>query len=439
MKNGFTLLEVVIALLIVAILATGLLPALASLTKASLNSELVYAVPGIAQTKLETDKVEEGNNVYLDKFGIKMNSTSTKLNDDLEVSTVTVKTGESGYVYSYSLSTLKDTTNEETENATFTSSTIATEISTTSSTSTTEPQSTGSTIWDPEACTSGLQGSAADTPAYGDQYIEVRSGGDGIISYGLKFEVPTASNYIIIAIPGNTDREEEKDKKDNDKKYIYSYVAFVYKNNENSLPDACDFNNPKKGQTPELPRTSTTREERSGNGGAFLFPEGLSTATVVYQYTLLAKEQPNKRAWSLRLSIKFLEGTPTANQWVRIYIPNSSGQVPSAIPQTTEEVTVANYTFQINPSTVSGLIAWDSITFDLSDNASVTVKVGTASMTNPYVFHATGPATQVNIIIGYLPLGEKLNVQFTLAPINNTNSASISNVKVFYRTVATSP
>jgi len=52
MKRGFTLLEVVIALLIVGILATGLLPALASLTKASLNSELIYAAPNIAQTTL---------------------------------------------------------------------------------------------------------------------------------------------------------------------------------------------------------------------------------------------------------------------------------------------------------------------------------------------------------------------------------------------------
>jgi len=474
MKKGFTLLEVVIALLIVAILATGLLPALASLTKASLNSELVYAVPGIAQTKLETDKGEESNNVYLDKFGIKMNSTSTKLNDDLEVSTVTVKTGESGYGYSYSLSTMKDLTNEWMNNENpenpatpttsarvpqFTGSTIAQVIAATSSTSTTAStivitpttsttllQFTGSTIWTATRCQSDLDGNLTDdTAVYGDQYVEVRAGNDGIISYGLTFRVPSAingDNYIIIAIPGNTDLDPNNQHPNKEDKE-YSYVAFVNKKNGKS-PGACDVNNSPNGNgnIELLPSASATREGL-GNGGAFLFPKGSSTATVVYQYKLSAHVE-KKAAWSLRLSIKFLDGTPTANQWVRIYIPNSSGEVTKEIPATTEDVTVTNtfyepYTASVNQLAVDGLIAWDSITFDLSDNASVTVKVKTGSMTNPYVFHATGPATQVNIIIGYLPVDKELKIEFTVAPIDNTKSATISNVQVFYWSAATSP
>jgi len=477
MKKGFTLLEVVIALLIVAILATGLLPALASLTKASLNSELVYAVPGIAQTKLETDKGEESNNVYLDKFGIKMNSTSTKLNDDLEVSTVTVKTGESGYGYSYSLSTMKDLTNEWMNNENpenpatpttsapvpqFTGSTIAQVIAATPSTSTTVStvvitpttsttllQFTGSTIWTATRCQSDLGGNLTDdTAVYGDQYVEVRAGNDGIISYGLTFWVPTASNYVIIAIPGNTARDPEHPE---DKKNEYSHVAFEYKNPQgsstepSSLSRACEVKHG-VGKPVSLPPTSTT-ERGSGNGGLFLFPGEAngtsSTATVVYQYKLSAHVE-KKAAWSLRLSIKFLDGTPTANQWVRIYIPGSSGEVTTEIPATTEDVTVTNtfyehYTASVNQLAVDGLIAWDSITFDVSDNASVTVKVKTGSMTNPYVFHATGPATQVNIIIGYLPVDKELKIEFTVAPIDNTKSATISNVQVFYWSAATSP
>jgi len=235
MKKGFTLLEVVIALLIVGILATGLLPALASLTKASLNSELIYAAPGIAQTKLETNKEEEEeNNVYLDKFGIKTNSASINL-DGLQVSTVTVETGESGY--SYSLSAIKDMTTEETKNYSLQSESRVDEISTTPTTSATGNESHNSTIWTQKTCTFGLNGDAHDdTVYYGDQYMEVRAGNDDIISYALTFWVPSASNndnYIIIAIPGNTDSDDQHSKpKDKE----YSYVAFEYKHMKDGEP-----------------------------------------------------------------------------------------------------------------------------------------------------------------------------------------------------------
>jgi len=446
MKRGFTLLEVVIALLIVGILATGLLPALASLTKASLNSELIYAAPGVAQTKIETNKEEEENNVYLDKFGIKTNSASINL-DGLQVSTVTVETGESGY--SYSLSAIKDMTTEETKNYSLQSESRVDEISTTPTTSATGNESPNSTIWTQKTCTSSLVGDAHDdTVVYGDQYMEVRAGNDDIISYALTFWVPSASNndnYIIIAIPGNTDSDDQHSKpKDKE----YSYVAFEYKHMNDgeppSLKGACQIKNGTNGNPDWLPSTSTT-VKGLGEGGSFLFPKGLSSATVVYQYTLSA-HVVSKAAWNLSLSIKFLPGTPTSNQWVRIYIPGSSGEVTTEIPATTEEVTVTNtfyepFTFPVYQPRVDGLIAWDSITFDLSENASVTVEVKTDSMSSPYVFHATGPATQVKISIGQydLPVDEGFKIWFTVAPIDNTKPATVNNVQVSYWTAATSP
>ena len=101
MKRGFTLLEVVIALLIVGILATGLLPALASLTKASLNSELIYAAPGIAQTTLAVG--EKPKNVYIEKFGVTATKTSLETKDDEKIiRTVTVDVPNSTYGFSLS-------------------------------------------------------------------------------------------------------------------------------------------------------------------------------------------------------------------------------------------------------------------------------------------------------------------------------------------------
>jgi|GEM_PF-750217 len=101
MKRGFTLLEVVIALLIVGILATGLLPALASLTKASLNSELIYAAPNIAQTTLSVGNGPK--NVYTEKFGVTATKTSLETKDDEKIiRTVTVDVPNSTYGFSLS-------------------------------------------------------------------------------------------------------------------------------------------------------------------------------------------------------------------------------------------------------------------------------------------------------------------------------------------------
>jgi len=451
--KGFTLLEVVIALVIVAILAAGTLPALSNLNKQSFQTEIDLNLPSVSQAALN------GQVSATSLYGELADTTTTgvfELHNGLTKYSATVSS--KGYTYAIDtlyadvgvgLGSLSSAPGPEEIPTTSSTSTTASTVVITPTTSTTVLQFTDSTIWTQKTCTFGLDGDAHDdTVVYGDQYMEVRAGNDDIISYALTFWVPSASNndnYIIIAIPGNTDSDDQHSKpKDKE----YSYVAFEYKHMNDgeppSLKGACQIKNGTNGNPDWLPSTSTT-VKGLGEGGSFLFPKGLSSATVVYQYTLSA-HVVSKRAWNLSLSIKFLPGTPTSNQWVRIYIPGSSGEVTTEIPATTEEVTVTNtfyepFTFPVYQPRVDGLIAWDSITFDLSENASVTVEVKTDSMSSPYVFHASGPATQVKISIRQYDFraDEGLGVWFTVASIDNTKPATINNVQVFYWTAATSP
>jgi len=453
--KGFTLLEVVIALVIVAILAAGTLPALSNINKQSFQTEIDLNLPSVGQAALNGQS--SATSLYADLTDTTTRSVSLLTNELVKHSaTVSSK----GYTYAIDtlyadvgvgLGSLSSAPGPEEIPTTPSTSTTASTVVITPTTSTTVLQFTGSTLWTEKTCTFDLTGDAHDDiPVDGDQYKEIRAGSDGIINYGLTFWVPSASNgenYIIIAIPGNTDRDELHEKEmDKD----YSYVAFQNKHMKDedeeppSLSGACEVKNGINGKPTLLPSSSATYSGL-GNGGAFLFPVGTSSATAVYQYKLSAHVE-SKRAWSLSLSIKFLPGTPTSNQWVRIYIPGSSGEVTTEIPATTEEATVPNtfyepFTFPVYQPRVDGLIAWDSITFDLSENASVTVKVETVSMSSPYVFHATGPATQVKISIGQydLPVDEGFKIWFTVAPIDNTKPATVNNVQVSYWTAATSP
>jgi len=452
--KGFTLMEVVIALVIVAILAAGTLPALSNINKQSFQTEIDLNLPSVGQAVLNGQ--ESATSLYADLADTTTRSVSPLTNELVKHSaTVSSK----GYTYAIDtlyadvgvgLGSLSSAPGPEEIATTPSTSTTASTVVITPTTSTTVLQFTGSTLWTQKTCTFGLSDDAHDdTVIYGDQYMEIRAGNDGIINYGLTFWVPSASNgenYIIIAIPGNTDRDKLH-KKEKDK--YYSYVAFQNKHTEDedeeppSLSGACEVKNGINGDPTLLPSSSATYSGL-GNGGAFLFPVGTSSATVVYQYKLSAWVR-SKAAWSLSLSIKFLPGTPTENQWVRIYIPGNVGEVTKVIPATTDEVTVTNnfyeqFSFPVYQPKVSGLIAWDSVVFDVSSNASVTIEVKTASMTTPYVFHATGPATQMKISLRQynLPL-ETLEVRFTVSSIDNTRPANVNNVGIFYWQTPSSP
>jgi len=441
--KGFTLMEVVIAFVIVAILAAGTLPALSNLNKQSFQTEIDLNLPSVSQAALN------GQVSATSLYGELADTTTTgvfELHNGLTKYSATVSS--KGYTYAIDtlyadvgvgLGSLSSAPGPEEIPTTSSTSTTASTVVITPTTSTTVLQFTRSTIWTQKTCTFGLDGDAHDdTVVYGDQYMEVRAGNDDIISYALTFRVPSASNndnYIIIAIPGNTDSDDQHSKpKDKE----YSYVAFEYKHMNDgeppSLKGACQIKNGTNGNPDWLPSTSTT-VKGLGEGGSFLFPKGLSSATVVYQYTLSA-HVVSKRAWNLSLSIKFLPGTPTSNQWVRIYIPGSSGEVTTEIPAVIGEETATTTTYgrakiPVSYDAPSGLLAWDSITFDLSENASVTVEVVSAS--KAYVFHATGPANPLKISLRQYNLPpQDLSITFYIDPIDNTKPATINNVQIFY-------
>jgi len=96
--RGFTLLEVIIALTIVGIIAAGMLPALASLSRGSLNSELAYATPFVTQSALND---VQSSNVYKENFGLTPATAFSSNGENLSVKTTTVISNAP-----YSLSTI---------------------------------------------------------------------------------------------------------------------------------------------------------------------------------------------------------------------------------------------------------------------------------------------------------------------------------------------
>ncbi|WP_318534705.1 prepilin-type N-terminal cleavage/methylation domain-containing protein, partial [Acetomicrobium flavidum] len=232
--KGFTLMEVVIAFVIVAILAAGTLPALSNLNKQSFQTEIDLNLPSVSQAALN------GQVSATSLYGELADTTTTgvfELHNGLTKYSATVSS--KGYTYAIDtlyadvgvgLGSLSSAPGPEEIPTTSSTSTTASTVVITPTTSTTVLQFTRSTIWTQKTCTFGLDGDAHDdTVVYGDQYMEVRAGNDDIISYALTFRVPSASNndnYIIIAIPGNTDSDDQHSKpKDKE----YSYVAFEYK------------------------------------------------------------------------------------------------------------------------------------------------------------------------------------------------------------------
>jgi prepilin-type N-terminal cleavage/methylation domain-containing protein len=458
-QKGFTLIEVIIAFVIVAIMAAGTLPALSNITRQSFQSEINLNLPSVAQATLNGES--SATSIYT-MLADNVSASATVIGNGITKYTATA--ASKGYKYAIDtlyanvgvgLGSLGSAPGPQEITTTPSTSTTASTVVITPTTSTTVLQFTGSTLWTQKTCTFGLKGDAHDdTVTYGDQYMEIRAGSDGIINYGLTFWVPSdanGNNYIIIAIPGNTDVDSGHSK---DKDKEYSYVAFENKHMNtsstatptppNSLKEVCEVQNGVNGNPVWLPSASTTKEGL-GDGGAFLFPAGSSNTTVVYQYKLSAHVD-SKAAWNLSFSIKFLQGTPTANQWVRVYIPGNTGEVTKVIPATTDEVIVTNnfyepFTFSVYQPTVQGLVAWDNVTFDVSSNASVTIEVKTDSMSTYYLFHATGPATQMKINLRQYPLSplEALEARFTVSPIDITKRASVNNVGIFFWQASMTP
>jgi len=212
--KGFTLIEVVIAFVIVAVLAAGTLPALSNMNRQSFQTEIDLNLPSVGQAALNGQV--SATSLY-QELADTTTTGAFELSDGLTKYSATVSS--KGYTYAIDtlyadvgvgLGNLSSKTGPE-EIAATSSTSTTTSVDITDATSTALLQFTGSTIWSATRCPSGLQHDQEDdTASYHDQYVEVRAGTDGIISYGLTFWVPSAANggnYIIIAIPGNTDRD----------------------------------------------------------------------------------------------------------------------------------------------------------------------------------------------------------------------------------------
>jgi len=451
--KGFTLMEVVIAFVIVTILAAGTLPALSNMNRQSFQTEIDLNLPSVGQAALNGQV--SATSLYADLTDTTTRSVSLLTNELVKHSATVSSKG-----YTYAIDTLYADVGvglgslgagspfEEAGTASD-EDTSTVPVIITPTVTVVEPTLGSGNLLDSQVCRtyfSDKDNKNGDDHTFGPGYVQVNSKGDGFIEYGLTFQVQSSAsddNYVIVAIPGNTDLEGDWDK--DYKTATYSFVAFL------NMPTASAIKNkvcrPKRYEygIAKLLSTSTSIQEEygQGNGGKYYFPDGTATASIIYKYKFVAKIE-HKLYWSMHFVIKFMPGTPPENQWVRIYIPGSSGEVTTEIPAVIGEETATTTTYGSAEiyapyDAPIGLIAWDSITFDVSENASVTVKVGTDSMTDPYVFHATGPAKPMKISLRQYNLPpEDLSITFYIAPIDKTEPATINNAQVFYWTAAPS-
>ena len=457
--KGFTLMEVVIAFVIVTILAAGTLPALSNMNRQSFQTEIDLNLPSVGQAALNGQV--SATSLYQELA----DTTATgafELSNGLTKYSATV----SSKGYSYAIDTLYADVGvglgslgagspfEEAGTASD-EDTSTVPVIITPTVTVVEPTLGIGTLLDSKVCSNkdyqqsrefALGNQNGDDHTFGPGYVQINSKGDGFIDYGLTFQVQSSAsddNYVIVAIPGNTELQKSCNK---DCKWVeWSFVAFINMKQKSAIDNkVC---RPKKHENgiAKLLSTSTSIQEEygRGHGGSYYFPDGTATASIIYKYKFVAKIE-HKLYWSMHFVIKFMPGTPPENQWVRIYIPGSSGEVTTEIPAVIGEETATTTTYgsaeiPVSYDAPSGLLAWDSITFDVSENASVTVKVGTDSMTDPYVFHATGPAKPMKISLRQYNLPpEDLSITFYIAPIDKTEPATINNAQVFYWTAAPS-
>jgi len=400
MKKGFTLLEVIIALLIVGILATGLLPALASLTKASLNSELIYAAPGIAQTTLAVG--EKPKNVYTEKFGVTVSSASTTLGG-MSVSTATVKAGE--YIYAIASlnasATLKPPDSEPKNKDVFATPLVANE---TTEATTVEISTSTKTVFTPfpkKYCTTcSIWGSLYKiTQDPNQNNISIQSRlifGSGILDAWVTFRTSTP-NVVILDMPSA---------------FLTSgKIRFVY--------------TPVYGQssTPTKPVLDTECGDK--------WPVEVNTNSCFNilggcRFHLQARGPSDMYDWAIYVTGgQFLSGSGE----IKIY--GSTGLVNA-----TQEIFETVYKPAVTSTTIkapANLLKWESITFNIEENTTATVAVSQQGMPT-YTFQFNGPMFNAEIPLSYLNLlpDKDLVVTFTVTPQNYWYGAKVDNVKVKY-------
>jgi len=432
--KGFTLMEVVIALVIVAILAAGTLPALSNINKQSFQTEIDLNLPSVGQAVLNGQ--ESATSLYADLADTTTRSVSS-LTNELVKYTATVSS--KGYTYAIDtlyadvgvgLGSLSSMTAPFQGTSTPITTTTATTDVITSTTYTVSYKLGSDTLLGEQECDAGLNNGLAssdDEPVDGKGFKQINAGNDGKISYSLKFHTP--NNYFIIAIPNNTARDISKK--------TYSWFNFQYKKEENSLKSTCVLAN-NGNHTPTEP-TGTVIKADNDDWGTYWFPLPSGDRNKVNQYEVYPKNENGKQDWLLNLSIKFENGTPTTDQWVRIYIPGADYETfIEEIPATTTQAIITSTTYspltqETDKDPVQGMIAWDSIGLDVNDNNTlVTLEVRTISMTTTYTFSAIGPSrVQISLRQYFLPL-ETLHVSVTASPIDNSKPARLPNVRIYY-------
>lgn len=397
MKSGFTLLEVIVALLLVSILATGLLPALTSLAKASLNSELVYATPSIAQTTLAEG--EKPKNVYTEKFGVTVSSASTTLGG-MSVSTATVKAGE--YVYAIaSLNASAALTPPPSEQKNKNVFTTPLNASATTQTTTVQIQTTATTPFIPfpkKYCTTcSLFGDLFYSINPETDKILIKSKlGSGILDAWVTFRTSTP-NVVIVDMPSA---------------FLTSgKIRFVYM--------------PVDGQssTPTKPVLDTECGDR--------WPVEVNTESCFEifgdcRFYLQARGPNDMYDWAIYLTGgQFLSGSGEIN------IYGSTGLV-----NTTQEISETVYRPAVTSTTIkapANLLRWESITFNIGENTTATVAISQQGVPT-YTFQFNGPMSNAEIPLSYLNLlpDKDLVVTFTVTPQNYWYGASVDKVKVKY-------
>ena len=440
MKRGFTLLEVVIALLIVGILATGLLPALASLTKASLNSELIYAAPGIAQTTLAVGNGPK--NVYTEKFGVTATKTSLETKDDEKIiRTVTVDVPNSTYGFSLSSFVSKvghpgssnppvpdnspfpeepkyDTKDTDVVNLVVSATDTGTQVDIIPIPNK-ENQCTGvnAASWfeylggNYDTATDNIQKSVDQSKLA--QTVTIRSGGDKFIN----------SSIVIGPLAGNQKIELEysgiKAISDSWRNAIPSFVDVEWYAHKSLLdlfsPGRCSLFSPLR----DLISWGDVVLINGNSNKPFIFkrPDGFLAWLFPPRY----------------VKVVVVARLENDDGWVRITVP------PKKV--TTNDPTYAKTSTTITMVPSEKWVAWEKVTFKVGDNtvAGVSLQSGDSTANDMYSgyniisFGPFGKGDQ-EIYLEPLCLGpENLIPTITASPIDNKRRAQVTDVRIFYK------